>query len=304
MAERILIADASRDACRALRGPLEADGFTVDEAHDAQEALTLLDAAPHHVALVDTDLPGGALELLDVLKTDPDLTGTSVVLTSGDLAAAPVLEGIERGAIDCLQKPADPVEVVTRTRAALRIWQLQHSLRHGNRRLTELAATDDLTGLLSRRFLEAHLRGLVAAAARHGRPLSVAMIDLDRFKPINDTHGHAVGDEVIRTSVDRMRSRLRAEDLLGRWGGDELMLVLPDVDLEGAVTAAEALRAAVAETEISVDGQRIPISISVGVAAWHGDSAKALIDRADAVLYEAKAAGRNRVHGDRAARAA
>lgn len=302
--ERILIADASRDACRALRAPLEAAGFAVDEANDAQEALTLLDAAPHHVALVDMDLPGGALDLLDVLKTDPDLTGTSVVLTSADIAAAPVLEGIERGAIDCLQKPAQPVEVVTRTRAALRIWELQHSLRHGNRRLTEIAATDDLTGLLARRFLEAHLRGLVASAARHGRPLSVVMIDLDNFKPINDTHGHPVGDEVLRTAVDRMRSRLRAEDLLGRWGGDELMLVLPDIDLEGAVSAADALRRAVADTEISVDGQRIPVSISAGAAAWHGDDAGTLIERADAALYEAKAAGRNRVHGDTATRAA
>ena len=302
--ERILIADASRDARRALRGPLEADGFAVDEAGDAQEALTVLDDAPHHVALVDADLPGGALELLDALKTDPDLAGTSVVLTSDDVTSAPVREAIERGAIDCLGKPAAAVEVVTRTRAAHRIWELQHTVRRGNRRLTELAATDDLTGLLARRFLEAHLRGLVAAASRHGRPLSVVMIDIDNFKAINDTHGHQVGDEVLRTAVDRMRGRLRAEDLLGRWGGDELMLVLPDIDLEGAVAAAEGLRRTIADTGLSVDGERIPISISAGAAAWHGDSAVGLIGRADSALYEAKEAGRNRVHGDRLERAA
>ena len=302
--ERILIADASQDARRALREPLEADGFAVDEARDAQEALTVLDEAPHHVALVDAGLPGGALELLDALKTDPDLAGTSIVLTSDDVPGAPVREALERGAIDCLQKPAAPVEVVTRTRAALRIWELQRTLRHGNRRLTELAATDDLTGLLARRFLEAHLRGLVAAASRHGRPLSIVMIDIDNFKEINDTHGHPVGDEVLRTAVDRMRGRLRAEDLLGRWGGDELMLVLPDIDLAGAIAAAEGVRRAIADTELKVDGERIPISISAGAAAWHGDSAADLISRADSALYEAKAAGRNRVRGDRLERAA
>ena len=302
--ERILIADGSDAARRALRATLEAGGLAVDEAADLREAVDLLHEEPHHVALVDSGLPGGALELLDVLKTDPDLAGTCVVLTSDDTASALVREGLDRGAIDCLRKPAEPVEALTRTRAALRIWQLQHKLREGNDRLTELAATDDLTGLLARRFLESHLRGLVAAAARHGRPLSVVMIDLDNFKDINDTHGHPVGDEVIRTAVDRMRSRLRAEDLLGRWGGDELMLVLPDIDLEGAVSAAEGVRRAIADTELSVDGERIPISISAGAAEWHGESASALIGRADAALYEAKAQGRNRVHGDRLARAA
>jgi two-component system, cell cycle response regulator len=302
--ERILIADASRRARRALRGPLEAAGFAVEEAGDAQEALTVLDGPPHHVALVDLELPGGALGLLDALKTDPDLAGTSVVLTGDAAAGAAVGEGLERGAIDFLQKTAARVEVVARTRAALRIWELQHTLRRGNRRLTELAATDDLTGLLARRFLESHLRGLVAAASRHGRPLSVVMIDLDNFKEINDTHGHQVGDEVLLAVVERMRSRLRAEDLLGRWGGDELMLVLPDIELEGAVAAADGVRRTIADTDLSVDGKRLPISISAGAAAWHGDSAAALIGRADSALYQAKAAGRNRVHGDRLERAA
>ena len=297
MTERILIADSSQDVRHTLRTPLAAEGFAISEAADARDALALLHAEPHHVALVDVALPGGGFDLLDALKTDPDLAGTCVVLLADDLAEEVALEGIDRGATDCLRKPVEPIEAVIRTRAALRVWDLQHKLREGHERLTELAATDGLTGLLARRFLESHLRGLVAAAERHGRPLSVVMLDLDRFKGINDTHGHAVGDVVLRTTVNRMRSRLRKEDLLGRWGGDELMLVLPDIDLEGAVTAAEGLRAAIAETEVSVDGRRLVVTVSAGAATWTGETAHELVRRADEALYEAKRSGRDRVEG-------
>jgi two-component system, cell cycle response regulator len=291
--ERILIADTSEDQRGALRAALEGEGFAVAEAEDAGFALTRLRSRPHGVALVDVEIPGGALELLDALTTDPDLATTSVVLMSDDLAGGSVMEGISRGAADCLRKPVDPAEAVVRTRAALRLSQLRHRMREGDERLTSLAATDDLTGLLARRFLESHLRGLVAAAARHGRPLSVVMLDVDHFKDINDLHGHGVGDFVLRTVVGRMQSRLREEDLLGRWGGDEMILVLPDVGLEGALVAAEGVRHAIAETEVKVDGERIPVTVSAGAATWSGESAQDLVERADMALYDAKDAGRN-----------
>ena len=293
MTERILIADTSEDVRRTLRAPLEAEGFVVSESESANCALARLRARPHRVALVDLELPGGAFDLLEALKTDPDMAGVSVVLLSDDLAEGSVLKGLACGASDCLRKPVEPIEAIVRTRAALQLADLRHKLREGNERLTELAATDDLTGLLARRFLESHLRGLVAAAARHGRPLSVVMLDGDNFKDINDLHGHSVGDFVLRTVVDRMRSRLREEDLLGRWGGDELILVLPDVNLDGALVAADALREAIADTEVSIDGQRIPVTISAGAATWDHESGLELVDRADGALYDAKAAGRN-----------
>jgi two-component system cell cycle response regulator len=295
--ERILIADTSQDVRRTLRAPLEAEGFAVAEVDDAATALERLRAVPHRVVLADIALAGGAFELLDALTTDPDLAGTSVVLLSDDLADGSVVEGLARGASDCLRKPVEPIEAVVRVRAALRLADLRQKLREGNERLTELAATDDLTGLLARRFLESHLRGLVAAAARHRRPLSVVMLDVDHFKEINDMHGHSVGDFVLRTVVGRMQSRLREEDLLGRWGGDELILVLPDVDLDGALVVAEGLREAIAETEVKVDGDPIPVTISAGAAAWSGETGPELVERADAALYEAKAAGRDHVHG-------
>ena len=231
------------------------------------------------------------------MRTDPDLALTVVVLLSDDVAGDAVREAIDRGASDCLRKPVDPTEARVRTRAALRLAALQRRLREGNEPLTEIAATDDLTGLLTRRFLESHLRGLVAGAARHGRPLSLVMLDVDNFKEINDTQGHAVGDQVLRAVVDRIRTRIRADDLLGRWGGDELVLVLPNVGLDGAMAAAEALRERIAASPVSADAQEIAVTVSVGAAAWRqGESAPELVGRADFAMYAAKRAGRNRAH--------
>lgn len=298
MTGRILIADSSHQARRAVREPLESDGFTVSEADDVRSALDELRAEPHQAAFVDVGLPGGALVLIDELMVDLDLALVSVVLLSDDVAHSDVREGLRRGATDCLRRPIDPIEVAMRAAAAVRMSELQRFAREGNERLTMLAATDHLTGLLSRRFLESHLRGLVSAATRHGRALSLVMLDLDNFKEINDTHGHPVGDVVLRTVVGRMRSRLRQEDVLGRWGGDELALVLVETELAGALTVADALRALIAETTVSVDGEPLKVTLSAGVAEWRGEEGPELIERADVALYAAKDAGGNRVHCD------
>jgi diguanylate cyclase (GGDEF)-like protein len=296
--ERILIADGSDEVSRALRGALEAGGLSVATAATTKDALAQLHAAAHAVALVATDLPGGALDLLDAMKTDPDLAPTVVVLVSDEMEDSAVRDGLDRGASDCLRKPVDPAEGWVRTRAALRVAALQRQLREENERLTELAATDDLTGLLARRFLESHLRGLVAGATRHGRALSLVMLDVDNFKAINDTHGHSVGDQVLRAVVDRVRGRIRADDLLGRWGGDELILVLPDVGFDGAMTMAEALRQRIEAPAISAGAHPVAVTLSLGAAEWrHGESVTELVERADLAMYEAKAAGRNQVHG-------
>jgi len=296
MTGRILIADSSQDVRRTLRAPLESEGFAVHEATDASDAFGHLCSQRFDVAMIDIGLPGDGLALVEQVASNPDLAGTAMVLLTEDLGEGSVLDGLERGATDCLRKPIEPIEAVVRATAALRISSLQTRVVEGNERLTELAATDDLTGVLTRRFLESHLRGLVAAAARHGRPLTVAMLDLDNFKEINDTHGHPTGDIVLQAAVERIRERLRQEDLLGRWGGDELLLVLPDTDNEGALTLGEELRRAITETEIAVDGERIPVTLSVGVATWADEEPDRLIQRADAALYQAKMLGRDRVH--------
>jgi len=190
--------------------------------------------------------------------------------------------------------------------------RLLRAIRTNEEHLTRLAITDALTGLANRRHLLAELEKELRRAGRSVRPLSVLMVDLDRFKAINDRYGHAVGDAVLVAVAARCMARLRAIDLCGRIGGEEFVVLLPEADAEGAAATAERLRADLAETPIDTVGGPLIVTISMGVATHdprrrHADEtaednvtsqAQALLQRADDALYRAKASGRNCVRGD------
>jgi diguanylate cyclase (GGDEF)-like protein len=161
-------------------------------------------------------------------------------------------------------------------------------------RLESLLREDALTGLLNRRAILTQLAGTISGARRHGHPLSVAMVDLDGFKAINDEHGHAAGDAVLVTAVRAMRAHLRAEDQLGRLGGEEFLVVLPDTRGDAATKVAEKLREEVAAARVG-GPVSIPVTCSIGVATWTDESSDLLLRRADEALYAAKDAGRDRV---------
>ena len=163
--------------------------------------------------------------------------------------------------------------------------------------LRRMAAQDPLTGLANRRELERLLRLELGRAARHGRPLAVLVLDVDRFKLVNDSHGHHAGDRVLVELARRLRGLTREVDVVGRLGGDEFVVVLPETDLSGGLAFAERVRAAVGERPFQVDGLELPVTVSLGVAAFpdHGESLRALLVQGDRALYAAKAAGRNRV---------
>lgn len=160
-------------------------------------------------------------------------------------------------------------------------------------RLQRQADFDDLTAVHTRRPAEGLLRVEIERAERHGVPLAVLMLDIDRFKPVNDEHGHPIADEVLQQLTRLITRRLREHDLLARWGGEEFLIVLPHTGLEGAHETAEAVRELI-EQAVFVD--RIRITLSIGVTACtEGDTPDSLVERADAALYAAKEAGRNRV---------
>jgi diguanylate cyclase (GGDEF)-like protein len=167
-------------------------------------------------------------------------------------------------------------------------------LRRDRDHATRLAAQDALTGCYSRRGIEQCLQMEVQRAHAAGRSLSIAFVDFDRFKQINDTHGHGVGDQCLRVMCQRVRSRTRHRDLLGRYGGDELLMLMPDTPLTSAMTLANAIREDVASRPMAVGGLSINCSLSIGVAELRADeSAQDLIERADAALYASKNAGRD-----------
>jgi diguanylate cyclase (GGDEF)-like protein len=186
------------------------------------------------------------------------------------------------------------------------------ALRHSQDELTRLATTDALTGLASRRHLLAELERELQRAARSARPVGVLMIDIDRFKAINDSLGHANGDAVLVALASRIRLVLRAIDTCGRIGGEEFVVVLPDTDLEGALRTGERLREAMAGAPVLTASGPVAVTISLGVAVHEPaarlpdapagptmvDVAHALLQRADEALYRAKSLGRNRVEAE------
>ncbi|ALJ33963.1 diguanylate cyclase [Azospirillum brasilense] len=171
------------------------------------------------------------------------------------------------------------------------------ALKESEERLRRLSITDSLTGVSNRRhFVEAAEQEL-ARARRHGRPVTLLMLDLDHFKSINDTHGHAVGDEALRTFTAACRALLRENDLLGRTGGEEFAILLPETDIAGARMVAERIRRRTAELAVPAGDETVRFTVSIGVACCAAGTrdVDAMLSSADEALYRAKAAGRNRV---------
>ena len=209
----------------------------------------------------------------------------------GDSAALAL--AFDSGIADCASYPIDPDEVRIRVRALLRRKAAADQLRADAAEVRRIAHTDPVTGLWNRHYLDSELAATIAYAAAAARPLSLLMIDIDRFKPINDKHGHAIGDKVLRAVATRLSGGIRAIDTLARFGGDELVLVMPDTGIDVALNVAERLRSLVAEGTTEVPFR---VTISIGVAELDREQpATALLAKADAALYTAKIGGRNRV---------
>jgi two-component system cell cycle response regulator len=199
---------------------------------------------------------------------------------------------------DYLVPPVDKNELLARVRTQVRNRRYIEKLRDDVQKSLELAITDALTGLHNRRYMERHIGGLVEQASSLGKPLAVLMLDVDHFKAINDSYGHAAGDEVLREFALRIRRSIRGLDLACRYGGEEFLVVMPETDLSAAALAAERLRRRIASDPFPIQrGERaMEVTISVGIAALaEGEDPASVLKRADEALYRAKRDGRNRV---------
>jgi diguanylate cyclase (GGDEF)-like protein len=290
----VLIADDDPDILALLGLLLERDGYRVVRATDGIEALRLAREAMPALCVLDVSMPGA-----DGYTVCRELLGQKagaplVILLTAHAHTPARVNGLDAGAVDYIVKPFDRQELLARVRAALRTKMTQDEL-------AAEAVTDPLTGLLNRSHLVAAVEEYVASAERGGRPLSCLMIDLDHFKSVNDTHGHAAGDAVLCESARRFARTVRRSDVLIRYGGEEFVALLPDTDTIGAVTIAARLRESLASDTVAWrDGAGEPLEIavraSIGVATWRdGLLPAALIAEADRALYRAKALGRDRV---------
>jgi two-component system cell cycle response regulator len=293
----VLVAEDSLVVRAVLRRQLEAHGYDVCEADDGAAALETCRSRRPQVILLDVEMPRlDGHQVLSQLKEDPEMADTPVVFLTGRTRTEDVVEALRHGAHDYLRKPFDHAELIARVSAAARVKALQDELRRRNDELDRLARHDALTGLHNRRHLEEHLHAMVVGALRRRQPIGVLLIDVDHFKLINDTYGHGVGDEVLCAVAARLEAGLRADDVAGRWGGEEFLVLLPQTDLEGSMAVAERMRASVADDPVAVsDGTSCEVTVSIGCTSTVAPSGEELVRQADAALYEAKAAGRNRV---------
>ena len=293
---RILIVDDSRMARLVLGRQLEEWGHQTAFAGSGEEALARCRDESFDVALVDFRV--GAMEGVEVCWHLRAAQGTKhlylMLMIPGSITNQ-FFEVVENGADEFLRKPLDWAWLRARLLAASRVVDMQ-------RQLERLATTDSLTGALNRGRFMSRAGAEVARARRSGRPLAAIMLDIDHFKRINDTHGHATGDEAIRSVVRVCRTLARSSDIVGRLGGEEFAILLPETPPQGAALLAERLRATLAATGLRLPGGvTVTFTVSIGVSALPpGDEPAemalgSLLAHADEALYRAKNGGRNRV---------
>jgi diguanylate cyclase (GGDEF)-like protein len=299
----IAVVDDDAAIRRLVRLYLKRAGFDVLECTTGTEARAALASQPWDLAVLDRRLPDmdGVL-LAQELKANNDFRTRYIIMLTGEDEAADKVEGLELGADDYITKPFQYPELLARIRAGKRIVDLQKELLDTNKRLELLSITDGLTKLHNHRHFQDELARAFEESQRYQRPLSLAMIDIDFFKKFNDTHGHAVGDDVLKRGAALLKSSVRSTDLVARYGGEEFAVMMPETALEDAIAFAEKIRGMVETTSLDTQVGPLNITISLGVASVPGSrirSAKELIVAADKALYRAKKNGRNQVQAER-----
>ena len=311
----ILIVDDHPDNVDLLRDRLEARGYGTIVARDGEEALHAVGALGQPLApgatfpdliLLDVMLPKvNGIEVARRIKANKSLPFTPIIMQTALDSTENKVEGLDAGADDYITKPINFAELEARVRSLLRIKSLQEEVERQkqelsamNDRLLQIAQTDALTEIDNRRHIEQRLEEIFENAARLNEPFSMVMCDLDKFKHVNDTFGHQAGDVVLRQLAQILKTEAREIDRVGRYGGEEFVLLLPGTGAEAAVIFAERVRKAVEQRTFAFDGGSVHRTISCGVAGWPHPRIRdvdALICAADDALYVAKETGRNRV---------
>ena len=295
---KVLIAEDDRTSRLLLQTTLKKWDYHTIAVSNGREALEVLTApdAPT-LAILDWMMPGiDGLEVSRKVRQHPSERYTYIILLTARNRKQDMLEGMSAGADDYLTKPMDARELRVRLNAAERIIHLQEELIAAQESLRAQATHDALTGLWNRGAIFEILDKEIQRARRENVPVSAIMADLDKFKTVNDTYGHKAGDTVLHESARRMADVMRQYDTVGRYGGEEFLIVVPDCDIERAPSVAERLRECVAEKPFDIAGKSLDVTLSLGVAALDGrgvGSADTLLQAADKALYDAKNSGRN-----------
>ncbi len=298
---RVLLAEDDGITRKMVAAMLRKWGYEVLAVSSGDEAWGVLQGDdPPRLAVLDWVMPG--LNGVDICrKVRSEMLGTDryfyLILLTAKTSREEIVSGLEAGADDYMVKPFDPSELHVRVGIGKRILTLHEELVAAKEALRFQAMRDALTGTYNRAAALRRLEEELDRARRDHKPLSLLMMDIDHFKKINDTYGHLVGDAVLKETVRRMQSVVRSYDVVGRFGGEEFLVILPSADEKIAVQVAERIRAAVSAHPVTDDAVSVTLTLSAGVATAESASSgvDALIQSADVALYEAKRTGRNRV---------
>jgi len=304
--KRILVVDDHEDNIELLRARLEARGYEVFGASDGQAALDQVESVSPDLILLDVMMPKmDGMEVVRRLKANKNLPFIPVIMQTALDSTENKVEGLDAGADDYITKPINFAELEARVNSLLRIKKLETELTDRKNELSELndklrriSLTDGLTDIDNRRSLEDRLHEMWQHSVRLHEPIALIMCDIDKFKSVNDNFGHQAGDAVLKEVAQLLKGEAREIDRVGRYGGEEFLLILPGTVLDAAVTFAERLREKMDAHTFSYPGGTLKRTISCGVAASPHPRVKdqeALLRAADDALYVAKETGRNRV---------
>jgi diguanylate cyclase (GGDEF)-like protein len=287
---RILLIDDSLLVQRLVCARLTDEGYEVHVCSDGDEGIRQAHSLNPDVILLDVQMPGAdGFEICRRLKSDPETASIPILFLTAQAETRDKVRGLDLGALDYVSKPFDPVELRARVRAAHRIKSLVEMLERE-------ARIDGLTGLHNRRFFDQRLREEVDRCNRYGVGLALMLLDVDRFKAINDGYGHAVGDRVLVETASVLSTVVRSSDMVARVGGEEFAILAPEQSLEQAVYAAERIRRRLGKTTIPYKGSELSVTVSMGVSVRIDKGPDGLMETADLSMYAAKQNGRNRVY--------
>ena len=300
---RILLVDSDVRHAERIESFL-ADTNTVQILTRPEEAAMVAAEGGFELALVSMALGDfDPLRVCSQMRTVEQSRSLPLILMAEEADRPRVVRGLDLGVNDFILRPVERNELLARVRTQIRRHRYASELRQRVSNTLALAVTDELTGLYNRRYFDRHLSLMLAKAREQERDMALMLIDMDFFKAVNDTHGHDMGDAVLREFALRLRRNIRGVDLACRFGGEEFVVLMPDIDYQQALSVAERVRMAVAERPFETGpGRPLAVTVSVGVALNESleDSPEMLLKRADVALYRAKREGRNRVVFDAA----
>jgi two-component system, cell cycle response regulator len=299
---KVLIVDDSAVYRKLLEQQVLAlESCSIVVARSGQEAIEIFETQRPSLVITDWVMPDlTGIELCQKIRAAGHDYTYIIILTS-NADKKDIVKGFSAGADDYLTKPFDQDELLARIRVGMRLVDLQRQIETKNRQLEELALTDPLTGLPNRRAVVAWADRQLEAAARHGFPFWVLLMDLDHFKTVNDTYGHEAGDAVLKKFAEILQANTRSSEISGRIGGEEFLQAMTFSEQEGVRIAAERIRQQLAEETFHFGGSTFQVTASFGAAGFSGNKAPefgALVGLADVALYRAKHLGRNRVEID------